>query len=151
MNLGKETETLEFKKSTGEIREGMVSIASILNKHGVGTLYFGIKPNGDVIGQDISESSLRDVSRAVYESIKPQIYPAINEEVLDGRHVIKVEFSGENAPYSAGGRYYLRTADEDREVTPEELKAFFGANKHRGKWEKDISESTAKQIRRGLI
>ena len=115
MNLGKETETLEFKKSTGEIREGMVSIASILNKHGVGTLYFGIKPNGDVIGQDISESSLRDVSRAVYESIKPQIYPAINEEVLDGRHVIKVEFSGENAPYSAGGRYYLRTADEDRE------------------------------------
>lgn len=24
MNLGKETETLEFKKSTGEIKEGMV-------------------------------------------------------------------------------------------------------------------------------
>lgn len=30
MNLGKETETLEFKKSTGEIKEGMVSISSIL-------------------------------------------------------------------------------------------------------------------------
>ena len=29
MNLGKETETLEFKKSTGEIKAGMVSIASI--------------------------------------------------------------------------------------------------------------------------
>jgi ATP-dependent DNA helicase RecG len=40
MNLGKESETLEFKKTTGEIKEAMVSIASILNKHGVGTLYF---------------------------------------------------------------------------------------------------------------
>ncbi|MBQ8947589.1 MAG: putative DNA binding domain-containing protein [Lachnospiraceae bacterium] len=151
MNLGKETETLEFKKSTGEIKEGMVSISSILNKHGVGTLYFGVKPNGDVIGQDVSESSLRDVSRAVYENIKPQIYPAIDEEVLDGRHVIKVEFSGENAPYSAAGRYYLRTADEDREVTPEELKAFFGASKHRGKWERAKSEAKEDKVDRKTI
>ena len=146
MNLGKETETLEFKKSTSEIKEGMISIASILNKHGVGTLYFGVKSNGVVIGQDVSESSLRDVSRVVYESIKPQIYPAIEEIILDGKHVIKVEFSGENSPYSAFGRYYLRTADEDREVTPEELKAFFGAGKHRGKWERSKSEAKSNQI-----
>ena len=91
INLGKETETLEFKKTTGEMKEAMVSIAAILNKHGVGTLYFGVKPNGDATGQDVSESSLRDVSRAVYESIKPQIYPVIKEEVLDGMHMIKVE------------------------------------------------------------
>ena len=64
-----------------------------------------MKPNGDVIGQDVSESSLRDVSRTVYESIKPQIYPAIEEVTLDSKHLIKVEFSGENAPYSAAGRY----------------------------------------------
>ena len=151
MNLGKETETLEFKKSTGELKEAMISIASILNKHGIGTLYFGVKPNGDVIGQDVSESSLRDVSRTVYESIKPQIYPAIEEVTLDSKHLIKVEFSGENAPYSAAGRYYLRTADEDREVAPAELKAFFDANKHRGKWEKTQSESLATQIDRDTI
>lgn len=82
----------------------MVSISSILNKHGIGTLYFGVKPSGDVIGQDVSESSLRDVSRAVYENIRPQIYPVIEEVVLDHKHLIKVEFSGENAPYSAAGR-----------------------------------------------
>ena len=48
MNLGKETETLEFKKTTGEMKEAMISISSILNKHGIGTLYFGVKPNGDI-------------------------------------------------------------------------------------------------------
>ena len=151
MNLGKETETLEYKKTTGEMKEAMVSISSILNKHGIGTLYFGVKPSGDVIGQDVSESSLRDGSRAVYESSRPQIYPAIEEIVLDQKHLIKVEFSGENAPYSAAGRYYLRTADEDREVTPDELKAFFVANKYRELWEKGKSNTTAKQIDRPAI
>ena len=146
MNLGKESETLEFKKTTGELKEAMVSIVSILNKHGVGTLYFGVKPNGDVTGQDVSESSLRDVSRLVFESIRPQIYPAIEEIELDGKKLIKVEFSGENVPYSAAGRYYLRTADEDREVSPEELKIFFGANKYRDKWEKSKSETASNQI-----
>ena len=148
MNLGKETETLEFKKTTGEMKAAMVSIAAILNKHGVGTLYFGVKPNGDVIGQNVSESSLRDVSRAIYETIKPQIYPAIQEEVIEGRSTIKIEFSGESTPYSAYGRYYLRTADEDREVTPEELRVFFGANKYREKWEKGLSTLTEKRIDR---
>lgn len=151
MNLGNESETLEFKKTTGELKEAMVSIVSILNKHGVGTLYFGVKPNGDVKGQDVSESSLRDVSRLIFESIRPQIYPAIEEIELDGKKLIKVEFSGENVPYSAAGRYYLRTADEDREVSPEELKIFFGANKYRDKWEKSKSEATSNQIDKAAI
>lgn len=151
MNLGKESETLEFKKTTGELKEGMVSIAAILNKHGVGTLYFGVKPNGDAVGQEVSESSLRDVSRLVYEMIKPQIYPVIVEEVLDGRHVIKVEFSGEDRPYSAAGRYYLRTADEDREVTPAELKQFFIANEYKEKWEKTKTDILAKNIDKQAI
>ncbi len=151
MNLGRETETLEFKKTTGEIKAAMVSISSILNKHGVGTLYFGVKPNGDIVGQDVSDVSLRDVSRVIYESIKPQIYPVIEEVLLDQRHLIRVEFTGENAPYSAFGKYYLRTADEDREVSPEELREFFEANRYRGKWEKGKSEATINQIDKQAI
>lgn len=151
MNLGKETETLEFKKTTGEMKEAMISIAAILNKHGVGTLYFGVKPNGSVVGQTVAESSLRAVSRAVYESIRPQIYPAIEEVVLEDRHLIKVEFAGSNTPYSAAGRYYLRTADEDREVTPEELRTFFIANEYREKWENSPSSATLQQVDRAAV
>ena len=36
MNIGKETEQIEFKKSTGELKEGVISIASMLNKHEIG-------------------------------------------------------------------------------------------------------------------
>ena len=151
MNFGKETETIEFKKSTSELKEGMISISSILNKHGIGTLYFGIKPNGDVIGQEVSESSLRDVSRIIYESIKPQIYPIIHEEIIEDKHIIKVEFNGEEKPYSAYGRYYLRTADEDREISPLELKHFFTANEYKEKWEKTVTDISVDNVNKKCV
>ena len=69
MNLGHETETLEFKKTTGELKEGVVSIAAILNKHQKSELYFGIKPDGTPIGQQISEKTLRDISQEIANHI----------------------------------------------------------------------------------
>ena len=57
MNLGIETETLEFKRSTGELKEAVHSICAILNKHQCGELYFGVKTDGTVIGQVVTEES----------------------------------------------------------------------------------------------
>jgi ATP-dependent DNA helicase RecG len=42
-NVGEENEQTEFKKSTGELKEGVISIVSILNLHESGVLYFGEK------------------------------------------------------------------------------------------------------------
>lgn len=95
MNLGHETETVEFKKSTSELKEGVSSIASILNKHGHGELYFGVKPDGEVVGQEVSESTLRKVSQAIGNSITPPICPSIEAiEKETGRSYIKVKFEG---------------------------------------------------------
>ena len=57
VNLGRETERIEFKKSTSELREGVISVCAMLNKHGEGTLYFGVKDNGDVIGQVVGRDT----------------------------------------------------------------------------------------------
>ena len=43
VNIGFETEQIEYKKSIGELKEAMFSIAAILNKHQSGELYFGVK------------------------------------------------------------------------------------------------------------
>ena len=72
MNLGIESEKMEFKKSTSELIDGVISLSAMLNKHNEGTVYFGVKNNGDVIGQkDLNENTLRDVSRKISEGIKP--------------------------------------------------------------------------------
>ena len=60
----KETETPELKKSTSELKEAIISIAAILNKHRKGEIYFGIKNDGSVVGQDIGEQTIQDVSKA---------------------------------------------------------------------------------------
>lgn len=139
MNLGIESETLEFKKTTGELDKAMDNIASMLNKHGHGTLYFGVSPNGDVTGQQVSESSLNDVAKRIKHAIKPMIYPEIKEEVFDGRNVIRVDFTGTEKPYSSFGRYYKRVFDRTEEMTPEELKRMMSQTDSDSLWENNLT------------
>ena len=122
MNLGRESEYLEFKETTNELEAAVIDICAMLNKHGRGVLYFGVKNNGAVRSFQIGDSTERDISRMIFESIKPQIYPDIETEMLDEtKGYIKVSFEGTNIPYSAYGRYYMSVADESRELNPDEL------------------------------
>lgn len=139
MNFGKENESLEFKKSTGELKEAMDDVASILNKVGKGTLYFGIKSNGDVCGQDVSASTLDDVATFFKKAIKPMIYPSIKEEIIEGKQIIKVEFTGYERPYSSFGRYYKRVSDRAEEMTPDELKHMMLNTDFTSIWENNIT------------
>lgn len=141
-----ESETREFKKTTNELNEGMISIVSILNKHKHGELYFGIKNDGIPFEFTITDSTLRDVSRKIYESIKPQIFPKIEVIKVDGIDVIKVEFSGNDLPYSAFGRYYMRTADEDRELTPSELRKIMISKEYEENWCNKLTSYTINDI-----
>ena len=146
MNLGKETETLEFKKTTSELQDAMDDICAILNKHGHGTLYFGVKSNGDVCGQTISPSSLNDVATKIKAAIKPMIYPIIKEEILDGVSVIKVEFQGTERPYSSYGRYFKRVFDRAEEMTPDELKHMMLNTDYSSIWENNVTNFTIDDI-----
>lgn len=122
MNIGIETEQIEFKKTTGELKEGIISLTSMLNKSGTGTLYFGVKNDGEVIGQQIGDSTLRDISQAIANFVKPQIIPSISIEYIEEKNIIKVYVQGNESPYSAYGKYYMRSADEDREISPSTLR-----------------------------
>ena len=134
-----ESETLELKKSTSEIKEAIISIVSILNKHQHGELFFGIKNNGAVAGQNIIEKTIRDVSKSFADHIEPKIYPHINRLVIDGKTCIKVRFKGSDIPYFAYGRAYIRVADEDRQLSAKELEVLIiRKNKDKLRWDTDI-------------
>ena len=139
MNLGIENETLEFKKSTGELRDAMDDISAMLNKHGQGILYFGVKPNGDVCGQEVSASSLNDVATFIKTAIKPMIYPQIEKLTLDDKDVIKVTLIGTERPYSSYGRYFKRVHDRAEDITPDELKHMMLNNDFSSIWENNLT------------
>lgn len=139
MNLGIESETLEFKKSTAELEKAVNNIASMLNKHGHGTVYFGVSPDGNVTGQLISASTLNDIASKIKDTIKPMIYPEIKKEEFDGQTVIRVDFSGTEKPYSSNGRYYKRVFDRTEEMTPDELKQMMASTDHSSYWENNTT------------
>ena len=102
MDLGSESEFVEFKKSTGEYKEALQAISAMLNKHGRGSLYFGVRDNGDVVGQMVSDSTVKQIRSWIFDKIEPTIHPAI-EKLADGEghDYVRVSFEGFRAPYSA--------------------------------------------------
>ena len=147
-----ENEVIEFKKTTGELKEGIISIVSILNKHQGGKLYFGIKDNGEIIGQDVSSKTIREVSKAISENIEPKIYPIVNKVKLNDKDCILVEFEGDDIPYLAFGRAYMRVGDEDRQLSMKEIRKIILKDENEiGKWESKISDYTIDDIDEELL
>ena len=144
--MNREDELQEFKKTTGELNDAMISVSAILNKHKHGTLYFGLKNDRTPFPFTITDSTLRDVSRKIFEAIKPQIIPTISTKIENGTEIIIVEFSGEDVPYSAFGKYYIRTADEDREMSPSELRKMMISREYTENWENRSSKSTVADV-----
>ncbi|MDO4198375.1 MAG: putative DNA binding domain-containing protein [Erysipelotrichaceae bacterium] len=144
--LKRENEHTEFKKSTGEKHDAMKSVCGMLNKYGEGTIYFGIKNDGTPLQNIISDSSLRDISRVVYESIEPKITPTIETVLVDDIEVIKLSFFGSNRPYSSKGVYYTRSADENRPMSQKELLTLFQSANYEDDWEKEFTSLTIDDI-----
>lgn len=117
----RESETVELKKSLAELKEGLVSIAAILNKHGAGELWFGVAPSGKPAGLDVTDKTLRDLSQAIAAHIEPKIYPQVSTQTVAGKTCIHIRFDGQNAPYFAHGRAYMRVAGVDRQLSAAEL------------------------------
>lgn len=126
MNIGKETETIEFKKSTAELKAGLESISSILNKHGSGIIYFGVKDDGEVCGQQIGRETVRDISRDIRNKIRPECEFEVNlKKTGNDKEFIEVTFNGDRQPYSSDGKYFIRFSDQDRQMTSDELERYF--------------------------
>lgn len=127
----RESETLEFKETTKELKQGVISLTSMLNKHGEGTVLFGIRNDGEPSNRFIiGESTSRDVSTAIRDHIRPTVTPEITIEECSGRPVIRLyaRDEGHEAPYSAYDRYYIRSDDEDLPMTPSQLRSLFEKN-----------------------
>lgn len=152
MNLGIETETLEFKRSTGELKEAVQSICAILNKHRHGELYFGVTADGIPVGQIVTEESLREVSQKIKNFIEPKIYPEISKVVIDGRECIYVRFEGDQVPYFAYGIARIRVADEDLIMSPEQItELLLSSGREGNRWESLVSNKMIDDVDEELL
>ena len=123
--LSRESETVEFKKTTAQLKEGIISLCAMLNKHGEGTVYFGVKDDGSITGQDVGKKTTSDISHEIRTNLKPLPDISIDIHSINGKTIIAVQAKGTDTPYSAYGRYYTRVDDADTYMDSHQLLRFF--------------------------
>lgn len=119
MNYLRESEYIEFKESLSQLNRGLEALVAMLNKHGRGTIVFGVKDNGEVIGISIGNKTSKDISEAITTRVRPTIVPTIEEEEIDGKTVVRIEATGHNKPYAFDGKYLIRSGNENKKIEPE--------------------------------
>lgn len=124
-----ESELLEFKESTGSIKSGMQTVCAFLNSCHGGTVLFGVKNNGKIVGQEISDATLKLISDEFYK-IEPQLKMLPHRiKIKDNLYVIALLIdSGIKAPYAYDGRSYVRSQSTTRRMSKEEYVYLYNKN-----------------------
>ena len=141
----RESETIEFKKSTAELKKAVVSIVAMLNKHGRGEVYFGIDDDGQVLGHPAGRMTFKDITQAVVDNTEPRIFPKVETRKIEGKECIVIEAHGINSPYFAYGRAYIRVGESDKALSPQEIEKLI-LSKKKLLWELEISKKTLSDV-----
>ena len=149
----KESQTLELKKSLSQLKEGVISLSSMLNKANKGTVYFGINDDSKIVGLQIGKKTLADITHEIQNNLKP--LPAkilVNPEKIDDTTIVRVNVEGFDTPYSAYGRFYIRVNDADI-IMHNQLLQHFLENKldDYSKWENEETKYTVDDIDEDLL
>lgn len=135
-----ESETLEFKRTTGARREAAKTMCAMLNQRG-GCILFGIEQSGKVVGQEVSEQTIERLS-AEFQRIEPSVFPAIERIQVGGDlEVLAVEVkAGRSDPYVYRGLPYRRVGNTTIAVSSDEYKQMILESMHsRQRWENQVA------------
>ena len=149
----KESESIELRSSIFQLREGIISLSAMLNKSNKGVVYFGIKDDGKVIGLDVGKKTLSDVTHEIQNNLKP-LPNKVNVECeeIEDRTVIRVSVDGDDTPYSAYGRYYIRINEADVMMSNNQLQFFFENKEiNYSRWENKETEYGVDDVDEDLL
>ena len=136
---------LEFKRSTGELKEGMQTLCAFLNGSG-GLVLFGVRPEGAIEGQAVSDQTLRDVAQAAGR-FEPPAHVAIHRiKIKAGREVVAAAVEGgvDMRPFTYEGRPYERVGSTTRRMPQAKYERLLIERGHaKRRWEKLPAERLA--------
>ena len=136
-----ESETQEFKRSTGEQRSAMHALTAMLNHRG-GRVFFGIEPDQHVVDQQVSDRTLEELAQEIAQ-IEPPVFPAVERVVVaEGREVLVVMVTqGPGRPYSHRGVPYRRVGNVNARMSRDEYNRLLLETLHaERRWENELAE-----------
>jgi ATP-dependent DNA helicase RecG len=135
-----ESETVEFKQTTGQLTRAVETLCAFANHKG-GVILFGVTDKGKITGQPSGDSTLRTISDTIAQSISPSIYPSVVKEEADGKPLILVSLpESTSKPYTANGRPYKRLGTTTRQMSSNEYEhLLLERNRHRLCWDMELN------------
>lgn len=149
-----ESTTLELKRSTSELREAMQTLCAFANGKG-GRVVIGVRPNGELVGQQVSEQTFHEIA-AARDRFEPPIDFSVEQiEVANSRVVIVLAIgaTNESVPFTFDGRAYERIENTTRKMPQERYEALLLERAHsRRRWENQhADEYTIKDLDRAEV
>ncbi|MCY4260586.1 MAG: putative DNA binding domain-containing protein [Rhodobacteraceae bacterium] len=135
-----ESEVLEFKTTTRSCRKAMATLCAMLNQQG-GYVLFGVRPDGVVVGQDVGEHTIEEVSAEI-QRIDTPVFPKIERVSVSGdRQVIAVHVHpGSSPPHRYRGVSYRRVGNATRSMPADEYNTMLFERMHsERRWENQIA------------
>ena len=151
---------LEFKKTTAEREAAMETLCAFLNGRG-GTVIFGVTPAGRIVGQDVSDQTVREVT-ALFQHVEPgamielhrvPVADAGGKELL----VLGVVPLHEQQPYTYRAHAYWRDGSSTTTMPQAVMQQLLARREHaKTRWENRVADGVtlddldAEEIRRTL-
>ncbi|MCC7383262.1 MAG: putative DNA binding domain-containing protein [Deltaproteobacteria bacterium] len=132
-----ESETLELKRSTAELRRAGETLCAFLNGQG-GRVLIGVGPDGRIVGQEIADITLRDIAAMLARFEPPARVEMSRVDVGDGRQVIVLDAASarQYAPFIFESRPYKRVGSTTTVMSQEEYERLLLDRSHsRHRWE----------------
>ncbi len=138
---GGESDRLEFKRSTGELREAMQTLCGFVNEQG-GQALIGVTDRGRILGQQVADSTLRDVAQEITKFEPPVQVHQEQIQIWDDLSVLRLEVQqGEDGPHQFDGRAFQRIGTTTQRMPVVEYERRLLQRLHsRRRWENQIAE-----------
>lgn len=102
-----ESSCLEFKSSTSQLKPAFETVCALLNGKG-GIVLIGVKNNGQIIGQDVTDNTRQEIAREI-KKLEPPTSVEVHYVPVGYKFIIVIKVNaGQHAPYVYDARPYQR-------------------------------------------
>jgi ATP-dependent DNA helicase RecG len=147
--LGGESETVEFKRSTGQLSRAGETLCSLLNGNG-GQVIFGVAPDSQVVGQSVSDTTMQDVAQMIRRFEPPAPIEIERVPLASGQEIIVLLVSSsamDAIPFTYDGRPYQRIGTTTSVMPQETYQRLLLERAHaRQRWENMPSSFTIEDL-----
>jgi ATP-dependent DNA helicase RecG len=136
-----ESETLELKRSTAELRRAGETLCAFLNGEG-GQVLIGVGPDGKIVGQQVADITLRDIAAMLGRFEPPARVEMSRVDVVGGRQVIVLDAqpARQYVPFVFEAKPYKRVGSTTTVMSQEEYaRLLLDRNHSRHRWENQLA------------